>query len=775
MLSGSNALRKLLLFSAAFGGIAFSHSAMAQTQGAASNSSSGVTTDVQEVVVTANKRNERLRDVAMDVTAVTGNDLQTRQELDFTEFAAEVPGFNVQTAGIGGANREILRGQNSGGAGATVATVIDEMPLSFSGSDNNAGLTSTNPDTYDLQRVEVLKGPQGTLYGAAAEGGVVKFVTNPPDTTAFHAGAELGGDTVDHGGIGGSGKAYVNIPFWQDKAALRLTGYYEDIPGYVGNPYLNEHDVNRADRFGFRASLLLKPTSDLTIRLTAAQQDVHEFGFDAEQVPGTGLGANTSPSRLKLDNGYNFSTYTPNTDKNIVDYYIGDIEYDLHWARLTSITSFGMVKNSYIRDFTPLEVAPGLSYGNYFGNLLYGAPVGLTDKQLESLSKVNQEFRISSEPGATLFGHKIDWVGGGFLTREDVDFNQFLDFVTLPTVANPGTVLTAPAAGDAHYPSRFEEAALFGQVDFHLTPRIDIAVGGRAAYDVEQLQITFFTGALEGAGGQEPKYKNHEQPDTWSVSPRWQITDNTTAYLRFATGYRPGGPNLAPPNPPVGYNYNYQSDSTMNYEGGIRSELFHHSVTIDLAAFYIDWSNIQILTLFTTPGGVSYGATGNAGAATSKGVEYNFGWRPLQGLSFSWLGAYTDAELTQNAPGLGAMKGQALSYVPKWSNTLNGDYQWTIAEGYKGFVGGTVLFEGSRFTDFGTFALNDPHAKLPSYETVSLQGGVKTGPYTFEAYAKNVTNSRGIVGYTGSGGFNGDGFVSLITPLTVGFRAAVDY
>jgi outer membrane receptor protein involved in Fe transport len=194
---------------------------------------SDVADDIQEVVVTASKRDERLHDVAMGVTAVTGNDLQTRQETDFTEFAAQVPGFQVESNGTPGFNREILRGQNSGSAGATVATVIDDMPLSSSGSQSDDGFVSTNPDAYDLLRVEVLKGPQGTLYGAAAEGGVVKFVTNPPNTTAFHAGMEVGGDTIDHGGDGGSVKGYVNIPFWQDKAALRLTGFYEDVPGYI--------------------------------------------------------------------------------------------------------------------------------------------------------------------------------------------------------------------------------------------------------------------------------------------------------------------------------------------------------------------------------------------------------------------------------------------------------------------------------------------------------------------------------------------------------------
>jgi outer membrane receptor protein involved in Fe transport len=775
MSSRSKLFRTVLFCGAAFGAAASAGAALGQSPAPVANSSSGVTQDMQEVVVTANKRNERLHDVAMGITAVTGADLQTRQDLDFIDFANQVPGFNVEQAGVPGWNREILRGQNSGGAGASVATVIDDMPLSFSGSDSNAAFTSTNPDTYDLQRVEVLKGPQGTLYGAAAEGGVVKFVTNPPDLTAFHAGAEVGADEVAHGGDGGSGKGYLNIPFWDGKAALRLTGFYEDIPGYVSNPNLGEHDANRVDRSGGRASLLLEPTSDLTVRLTASHQETRAAAFGDEEVEGTPVGPSTSSSRFDLVKGYTFNTVLPQNEKGQVSYYLGDVEYNLHWAKFSSLTSYGKVENTFNRDFSILGVGYGLDYGTYFGDVLFGHPVGLGVRQLENLNKFNQEFRLASEPDSTVFGLKIDWVGGLYLTRENTDFNQFADFYALTPADTGASVITSLPGGGAHFPSSFDEAAAFGQIDYHLTPRIDVAVGGRVGYDVEELQTTTFCCVIDGSGGLQPKYTHYEQPDTWSVSPRWQVTDDTLLYLRFATGYRPGGPNLVPPGAPPGYNYYYQSDSTMNYEAGVRSEFFHHLLSVDLAAFYIDWSNIQILSEFTAANGASYGATGNAGSASSTGLEYNVGLRPYPGLSLSLIGALTDAHLTQSAPGLGAYHGQDLAYVPKWSNTLDIDYRWTIANGMKAFVGGVYFFEGSRYTDFSTSAFTDPHTKLPSYQTLAVQGGLKTGRYTLEVYAKNLTDARGISSYAGTDGFNNTGTVDLITPRTVGVRLAFDY
>jgi outer membrane receptor protein involved in Fe transport len=730
-------------------------------------------TTIQEIIVTASKRTEKIHDVAGAVTAVTGADMQIRQQLDFKDFAAQVPGFEIEASGTPGFNREILRGENSGGSGATVATVIDDMPLSFSGSADDGGIESTNLDTYDLKRVEVLKGPQGTLYGATAEGGLVKFVTNPPDPNAFHAGAEIGGESVDHGGDGGSVKGYTNVPLWDGKAALRLTGFYEENPGYINDPYLDEHDLNRSYRSGYRASLLIKPTNDLTVRLTVAQQDVHSFGFDQEEVNGTALGGSSLSRRLQLVNGYSNSTYFNEPGKNIVDYYIGNVTYDLHWATMTSITSFGQVKQSYFYDETEQQAVPGLEYGAYIGSL-FGVPnVGLRERQYEALSKFNQEFRLTSEPNSTLFGRKFDWVGGVYLTREDVKFDQLFDFLDNPSANSTGAVITSDPAGGLIGPSRYEEASVFGQVDYYLTNSVDVAAGGRVSYDKQQLSETYICCGVEGGGGAQPLTKTQERPNTWSVSPRWHITDTTLAYLRFATGYRPGGPNFVPLT--SAYKDTYGPDSTMNYEAGLRTELFDRTVSIDVSVFYIDWSDIQIVSFVVEPNGATFRTTGNGGAAVSEGVEYNLGWTPLRGLSLGLIGAYTDAHLTASAPGLGAFSGQNLPYVPKWSNTINADYTHTLFDGVKGFVGGSLTFIGSRYTDFSPTAYVDPHVELPSYTTISLQAGIKKGPYTFEVFAKNLTDSRGISSYSGQGGFGLSGQVSLITPRVIGLRAAFDY
>ncbi len=732
---------------------------------------------VQEVVVTANKKAEKLHDVAMAVTAATGRDMELRQETDFHDFSAQIPGFQVvESSPV--FNREVLRGQNSGGAGSTVSTLIDDVPLSFSGSDNDAALASTNLDTYDLQRVEVLKGPQGTLYGATAEGGVVKYVTNAPDVRQFGAGLEAGVYNVDHGQTSGSVKGFLNLPFWDGKAALRITGYQEGIAGYIDNPLLGQNAVNSGFKQGGRVSLLVKPTSDLSIRLTVSQQDIRAGGADQVQVNGNaGLAQPDPGNAFSLANGYNDATYNPQTQKSVLSNYAATIDYDLHWAKITSITSYGTVKASFVNDVSFVNLAPGVDYQDYFQSA-FGTPMALRERQLESLNKSNQELRLASEPGAELFGHKLEWVVGAYATREDVTFNQALDLTSLGTPSSPAAVLTSlPAAGSAILPSRYAEWAVFGQVDYHFLPNFDVAVGARTSQNQEGVHEVFTCCILYGSGGGVSEVKHNEDATTWSVAPRWQINRDTVLYARIATGYRPGGPNLVIPGAPAGYPYTYGSDSTVNYEVGLRTYLLNRTIDIDLSAYYIDWKNIQIETdYYSQTTQQNYTVTSNVGTALSQGLEWNLGWTPIHDLRFGMIGAYMDAHLTESAAQLTGARGDALPYVPLWSNTLNADYAWPAFAGYQAFVGGSWVFTGARYSGFApSGGAIESHVKLPAYDQFNLQAGLRNGRYTFEVYGHNLGDARGISSYGNQGGFNQTGVASIIRPRTIGMLLSATF
>lgn len=727
---------------------------------------------ISEIIVTANKHSEKLHDVGQEVSAVTGNEMATRNQTDFHEFAAEVPGFQIQeTSPV--YNREILRGQNSGGSGATVATVVDDMPLSFSGSDNNAAQVSTNLDTYDLERIEVLKGPQGTLYGATAEGGVVKYVTVPPSLTQYQAGLEGSVYNVDHGQTSGSVKGYGNIPIVDGKVGLRVTGYEEGIAGYIDNPYLNEKNVNKGQKTGGRASLLVAPNDNLTVRLMASQQLLHTDGVNQIQAVGNGMWPAAPPpaNELALANGYVDNTLYDQTQDSRISYYYADIEYDFGFANLSSISSYGTVQASYVSDYSNLNAAPGLSYQTYLAGAL-GTPLGLRDTQRESLSKESQEIRLTSAQGQKLFGNEVDWIVGAFGTREFVGFSQIYDFTNVPVPGGPvSTLIGLPAAGGTSQPSNYEEWALFGQVDYHFLPDFDIAAGVRTSGDHVALTANFIGGVLLSPSPPVGPVVSDEHSTTWSVAPRWHLSDDTLLYSRIATGYRPGGPNLVIPGEPA---VNYGSDSTINYEIGAKSYFLDKTVDIDVSAYDIQWSHIQINTVVDTSTG-PITVVGNVGSAVSRGLEWTLGWRPIKGLSFTDAGSYSDAHLSEDAPLLGGAKGDLLAYVPRWSNTLNADYEWDAFNDFKGFGGLGWTYTGTRYSDFYPVGVNETHVRLPSYNQVNLQAGIRDSRFTVELFARNVADEKGISYYVNTGAFNQTGQLTLIQPRTIGLRVAATY
>src|SRR5579863_8690047 len=218
--------RHISAFGPAALGLALTLGSGAWAQQVADSGSSAGT--LQEIVVTAQKREEKLHDVPMGVTAITSEDLQKQQLVSLDDLAARVPGLSL-TDIQPGITRLTLRGQNVGGVGSTVATYIDDTPFGSSNALANGFGFSGDFDTWDLQRVEVLRGPQGTLYGAGSEGGLLKYVTNPPDPTKFDAAVQVGGEDVAHGDGVGSGKGMINLPIGE-AAAFRLSGYYEGIP-----------------------------------------------------------------------------------------------------------------------------------------------------------------------------------------------------------------------------------------------------------------------------------------------------------------------------------------------------------------------------------------------------------------------------------------------------------------------------------------------------------------------------------------------------------------
>jgi outer membrane receptor protein involved in Fe transport len=270
----------------------------------------------------------------------------------------------------------------------------------------------------------------------------------------------------------------------------------------------------------------------------------------------------------------------------------------------------------------------------------------------------------------------------------------------------------------------------------HLTDRFDVTAGGRYAHDTQN--FTQISGGVFN-GGAITSVSGHSSEDTftWMVNPRFHITDDAMVYARVATGFRPGGPNAAIPG--VATPTTFQADKLINYEAGLKAALLDHRLTLDLSAFWIDWTNIQ---LTTRVGAFSY--LGNGGKATSKGFELETAWYPAEPLRIGFNAAYTDASLDELTPGQFAATGYLVGYqlpnVPRWSGSATADYHWSLDNGWTARLGGGVRYVGEKYDN--PVGLAAQTFVMPSYAMLDLNAAISTDRWTLKVFARNLTDKR---------------------------------
>jgi iron complex outermembrane recepter protein len=724
-------------------GAGFSQISTAQT---APQSTGSNAVGLETVIVTAQKREESLQDVPMGISALPGSTLDNLQARDFADYAALVPGLSL-ASGQSGLTRLTLRGQNAGGVGSTVAVYIDESPFGSSTALLNGSIDTGDFETWDMQRIEVLRGPQGTFYGANSEGGLLKFVTNAPELGKFSAAGEVNGESVDHGGNGVDGRALVNLPLG-DKVALRVSGFYDQAPGYINDPLSGQRDLNDGHKSGGRASLLAAVTDDLSIRVTAELQTTEYDGTNVVDI---------NPVTLQPVYGdLAQERVVPEPSNFRYENYNATIDWNLGAFKLLSATSYGILDADTVTDGTPIN--GGLAGGLFGGT---GAPLD-GDTRLE---KFTQELRLTSPSS-----DRLEWQLGGFYTHEDGSLVQNLYAVTAPVGPVLG-LLIQPVVD-----STYKEGAGFADLTYHFNSQFDIQAGGRWSSNSQNAtQTTTYDPTLAGLLGVVPNPQivygsSNEHVWTYSVAPSWHFDKNGMVYARLATGYRPGGPNVLPPGAPPDVQREYGSDKTTNVELGVRSTQLDGRLSLDLALYHVDWKNIQ---LFEVVNGFAINA--NGGTATTEGVEWNFAYVPVQGLTFQWTGAYTDAKLTSDAPSIDAQSGARLPFAPKWGTSVDAEYKHTVFGSYSGFLGASYSYVGSRSSDFAsTTATPSGQVVLPGYNTYGARLGLENGRYRLTLYGKNLSDSRGFTNYTS---FPSSPYstVTVSQPLTIGMTLSAKF
>jgi outer membrane receptor protein involved in Fe transport len=670
---------------------------------------SASTTAPQEVVVTAQKRTERLRDVPMAASVITGAQLTATQATTLQDVVNATPGLQLVSASPV-TNELVIRGISiGGGINTSVATYVDEVPYTSEGPFAFSSNIAPNLDTYDLARIEVLRGPQGTLYGANALGGLLKYVTNAPDPSRYSASFLTGVDSVDHSGqTGWEAHGMVNIPLG-DNAALRIVGDDTYFPGYIDDPSRGAKDINDVRRDGVRASLLWEPTQNLSIRLSANYQNLTAADFSNEDL----VAATLKP--LFGDLIQERDVAQPQSVSNQI--YNGTINWNLGVGTLVSSTSYSEVNPSFVADASS-SLGPTLS-------AIFGRNLGAEETALEPVQSFTQEVRLSSPSG-----QKLEWIAGFYFDDESADEHEAI----LPIDLDTGQVLNTftPNLGTFHITSTYLEYAGFGDLTYHFTPAFEVSAGGRFS---SESQTFHEIAAGLFAGTADFRTNSSQSVFTYSVDAKYRFNPETMAYARIATGFVPGGPNDVIPGSTLPATFG--SSTTTNYEVGVKGSAAENRFTYDFDVFDVEWQDIQLEAVINNLAAIT-----NGGAARSNGVEGGVGFVPIQGLTLSLNGAYTNARLTQNTPAsFGGLAGDRLPLSPYFAGTAAISYERPLRSDVSGFAGLEWHYNGDRMSEFEFGA---PRQDLPAYSLVDLHAGLKFHNFTLTAYVKNVGDVRAI-------------------------------
>jgi iron complex outermembrane receptor protein len=753
-----------------------------EQQPAQSEPSAEAAVDLDRVMVTATKRPEVLADVPQSITVIGEETLERQQADNLQDYLALIPGLSLEGS-TRGVSRITLRGINTGGVASTVGVYVDDVPFGSSSGLANGAILAGDFDTFDVARIEVLRGPQGTLYGASSLGGVLKFVTNEPSTAGFEARGKVGFESVEGGGFGHSVAGLINIPL-SDRAAIRASAFNRFDDGFIdsigNNPIASldpatglpdpsvsivqgtriADDINELKTHGGRISGLFEASDTFSVRLSALFQNIESTAsnaFDADL-------ATLDP--LYSSSGHDLVASQYHAEFSDVEYrlYSANVDWDLGFANLQSSTSYGTFERDQRID-QAFALGPLITL--FFGDR-ETRPLSVITDQTTSTEKFTQELRLSSPAN-----DRFEWLVGGYYSKENsaIDPQDFF-------AVEAGTDTRAtdiPRLIEVFLDSTYEEYAAFANATWHISPRFGLTFGGRASHNEQVATQLIDQTALGGTRDAFEDARSSEDVFTYSLAPRFELNDNASLYARVATGYRPGGPNVLPPLAPPGTPNSYDADSLTSYEIGLKAESVDRRFGLDVAAYYLDWKDIQLFAFVN-----DVGINANGGTAVSKGVEFTATARPTSNLRFAFNGAYTDAYLTEDTdPVVGGLEGDPLPYVPDWSLSLSGDYEWPVMDSATAYVGGTISTTGDRTADFSTRtpAPESRIREVPSYESIDLRAGIEFGRWSLEAYVKNLTDERGITSLVGDGTLlpNEAIGVAIIRPRTIGLTIGASF
>lgn len=706
---------------------------------------------LEEVVVTAQKREQSLQDVPISITAFNRDQIKANMFLDVADYFESSPNVAF-SADRNRAQRDIsIRGVSNLGSDTaeSFGFYIDEF---------NVASATNNPQINDIERIEILRGPQGTYFGRNATGGAISLVTTKPGNEFYAEGTAGVGefDTWETEGV-------VNVPIVGDKLAARFSGRWTKTDGFVDNVNANGGG-EQSEYWNMRGALRFTPTDELTVDFTVLvmrETDEQEngiathVGLDPTTAQFT-LGVGGFPVTDGLNpfptNQTDVNRDVPQNQENDYEIYVGRVNYDFEQFSLTSITGF--IKHRE-RDLGDID-ATSLDF--------------VTRDAEEDNDSFSQEIRLSSLGG----NNRFDWTVGAIYAEDERDVNSFFTAGTDTIVFNPfvpGCNPMIPPTCLAPLPPGFilfndqinletESWAVFADVTWHVNDRLDLTVGGRYSEDeIRRQQTAINFGAPRDFGTGKVSFSDFSPRFTANYA--W--SDDINLYATVSKGYKAGGLQLEILPSGALFPSEFDEENVWNYEVGMKGMFMDNRLRLGVSIFYMDWKDVQVSTRqqLIDPGSGNFvvvEVTENAAAADSVGVEFDFDARLTDEFTLSGSLGYLDSEfdefvntavqdLNGNTPDL---SGSEMLMAPKWTLNLVGEYRRPVLTNYEGFLRGEFNYKDKMRPKISgridSLVRNDPFLdgssgtpfETPDYAIFNFRAGIENEKYSLVAYVENA-------------------------------------
>ena len=734
-----------------------------------------------EIVVTAQKREQHLQEVPISITAITGDEIERMGASEFNDLLLSIPGVSYSASETGLA-RYSVRGISTAAASPTVGLYFDDVSLI---TINNSFSGAVNPMLVDLNRIEVLKGPQGTLYGGSAMGGAIKFVSRKPVLEEFSVSAGVDIASVDHGGVSYSGDSTVNLPLIEHQLAIRIVGAYRLDAGYINNMPNGEVQV-------WPESATLPPAPFMPVtypsQSTFQRSDFNDRSttmarVSIEYVPSDTLTVSPIVTIQRTDqaNPDEFFTNLPEFENTArfnqptydhLNIYSLNVTKQLASFSLTSLTGYVDRTIQLDRDFS-------LFIGLLVPTLL---PDDSNNTSSTNSRTLTQELRLGSADLTSL----LKWTMGMYYSHQRDHYYQSIDTAGAGRFFDSGTDITY--SGDIQTVTTQE--AIFADATYTLNTKWDLSAGLRW-FDIRQTIEGSFNGVFNGGSSEVKDRRSTNIGVTPRISLTYRPLDDHLLYASAAKGFRPGGPNDYNANIPICHAdlqrlgigrapEVYQSDDLWAYEIGSKNEFGNGHSVINAAVYYTDWKNIQQQVTLPT---CAIAFTENVGAATVKGAELSAVSTVGSAITVGGGVSYTATRITESTAAVSAQVGQEVLDTPKWTGNSYAKYEFLQAAAWRASVRADYEYHGANLRQFNSlFGVTYPNGALGAirdatqiqgaYHVVSINLNVSNGTTRYRLYVDNLTDSAPYLDFRRAPGFSA---ATTLRPRTIGISVNTSF